>query len=61
MKKDKKTFEIEFSKTVWDSVYIEARDLEEAIKKIAEDDNLRSDLGFNSHSGDWEMVNLQEV
>ena len=61
MKKDKKTFEIEFSKTVWDSVYIEATDLEEAIKKIAEDDDLRSDLGINSHSGDWEMVNLQEV
>ena len=60
---DKKIYEVECSRTEWDSIFVEATDLQDA-KRIA-NENISlgigtSDLGFNSVSSDWTVESVEE-
>ena len=63
LKADKKIYEVECSRTEYDSIFVEATDLQDA-KRIA-NQNMSlgigtSDLGFNTFTGDWTIESVEE-
>ena len=60
---EEKIYEVECSRTEYDSIFVEATDLQDA-KRIA-NQNMSlgigtSDLGFNSFAYDWPVESVEE-
>ena len=60
MNEDKKVYEVQFHKTVWEYKWIEATDKETA-EKIAEKERWNGGNGFLQDESDWYVDDIKEL